>query len=202
LPKNQLTPKHWKALELLEENFLSHKEVAKAVGWSEAHLNDLINAQTSSTDKVGLLFRVELEKINKRIEHRIRTRTRNIRNTGAFILETALDSEAQMIKKGKKVDKDMLNKACRVLNTLGKMGGRLVNNFYSHNYQFTYKGFTPEDLTNEFKRLSALAKQSLDGTRVSGTSEGEPGGIPPVNRTGDTLSEVEEDTLLRPDTED
>jgi hypothetical protein len=149
-----------------------------------------------------MLFRLELEKITKRIEHRIRTRTRKIRNTGAFILSSYLDQEAKRLAKGEKVDKQMLDKACKVMNTIGKMGGRLVNNYYSHNYQFTYKSFSPEDLTNEFKRLSAIAKRTLDGSRIPGFAEGESGGIPPAVGTGNRISQESEDSLLHTDSED
>ena len=52
----QLSPKHWKALELIEEGTLSIKEIAKSIGWTDWHLYELMSGNTAKTGSAGELF--------------------------------------------------------------------------------------------------------------------------------------------------
>jgi len=66
-----LTPKHYKALDLISENSgLSTREVAQACGFSLNYMRDLIEGERKA-GPMGQLFKTELKKVYKKISFRI-----------------------------------------------------------------------------------------------------------------------------------
>ena len=184
----RLKPKHLKALELLAENDARPADVAKSCGMSVAHLYALMEGKASAgpvAQEFSEEFRKEMDEINKRTEIRVKQlRDKIILKMTRWFDEVAKD--AQNITEGK--HKQIID----LLNALTKAAPTVSIGAISYS-----KGLTGEDLVNEFRRLNAIAKTVLDGGRVSGIGQAEPGLLPPSSGQGHTSPEESQARFIR-----
>lgn len=172
----QLSPKHWKALELLEEGTLSVKEIAQSIGWSPDTLYDLMSGDTQKTGNVGLLFQSELKKQHARNVSRVKHFYKENQRLALIKL-----NERLRLLQSKHPTEKTAKEICTIMNSLGKTKASVEIN---QSYSFT-KGLTAEELVHEFKRLATLARSTLDGGGVSSPESGRPGTLPsPAERGG------------------
>lgn len=175
----QLSPKHWKALELLEEGSLSVKEIARAIGWSEWTLYELMSGNTAKTGSIGELFYSELKKQHSRNVSKVKHLFKDNQRLSLIKLNQRL-RDLQAKKPSEKIAKEI----CKIMNSLGKAGPSVEISNTSYSYT---KGLTPEEIVHEFKRLGSLARSALDGTGVPGSPKGGAGTLPSSSDRGSKL---------------
>jgi hypothetical protein len=185
-----LNAKHWKALELIEEGALSLKEIAKACGLSYDYLYDLYQCDTTKTGTLGELFKSELDKITVRNSAKIRILVKDNKK-----LALAKMNDYLRLCQKEKPTPELAREMATLLNSLSKTAGVEINQLN------VYKGLNVEDLRNEFKRLSAIARHALDGEGVSRVGEGGSGSVLDTFRGGDSLPEESQDPILPTDGE-
>lgn len=174
-PSNGLQPKHWKALQLIEEGNLSLKEIAGACGFSVGTMYDLYNGDLKAGQELGELFKSELNKITLRNTEKVRHLVKDNKKLALFKMNEYL----RKLQK-KSPTKPMMLEITRVLNSLSKVTPNVeIGSFSIH------KGFTAEELIHEFKRLGALARYALDGRRIPGVGPGGTGELPKASGAGD-----------------
>jgi hypothetical protein len=157
-PHAQLTPKHWKALQMIEEGMLSFAEIAKIVGWKKGHLYALYEGNTSETGGVGDLFYTEVQKISERNSKRIRDFTKDCKTLALRKMQEFLREH-----EGQKADAALMREVTKIMNTLAKSTPNVEIGSFSYT-----RGLSAEDLVNEFRRLKGLAAV---GNRIRGAAE-------------------------------
>ena len=178
-PKHGLQPRHWKALELIEESMLSLKEISKATKIPLGTLYDLYEGDTKKTGNIGHLFYEVLNKITARNAAKVKHLVKDNKRIAMYKMNEYLRSIADQPANAK-----MMDKVVKCMNTLNKATPSVSVGSFS-----VTRGMTPEEMRSEFKRLSALAQFTLDGGGVSRTIAGESGPIPPAAGRGGTVSE-------------
>jgi hypothetical protein len=158
MPKNykepELTPTHWKALELIEENLLTYKQIAETLGWTPAYLYDLIEGNEQKTSGLVHLFQAELAKISQRWQ----TQEKKLNRSNRFRAQLLLNDRLKTIQRGK-LTKEQAMEVAKIMGVLAKS---TPNVEMSLTY---YKGLTKEELENEFKKFAAMAtRQVKSGT--------------------------------------
>ena len=177
----QLSAKHWKALELLEEGTLSVKEIAASCKWTDWTLYELMSGNSTKTGPVGELFHSELKKIHTRNVSKVKHLFKDNQRLGLIKLNERL----RELKK-EPCTEDTTYEICKIMNALGKAGPSVE--ISNTSYSFT-KGMTPEELVNEFKRLGTLARSTLDGGGVSSPVARRTGTLPSSPGRGSEISE-------------
>ena len=174
-----LSPKHFKALELIEEGQLSLKEIAKAIGLSYDHLKDLYQGDIARCGQTGELFKSEVNKITARNSARVKHLVKD--NMKLALLKM---NERLRELQAKKADPEMIKELTSILNSVSKS----TPNVEIGSFSIT-KGLTAEEMIHEFKRLGSIARFSLVGKGVSGAKQGRPGILPVPAGDGSTVSE-------------
>lgn len=170
----QLSPKHWKALDLLEEGLLSVKEIAKIVGWSQWTLYELMSGNIQKTGTLGELFFSELKKMHARNVSKVKHLAKDNQKLALIKL-----NERLRLLKGRTPTEDITKEICKIIVSIGKI---VPNVEINQSYSFT-KGMTPEELIHEFSRLKSVAESTLIGKGVQSPSAGGAGALPaPVKR--------------------
>jgi hypothetical protein len=175
----RLSPKHWKALELIEEGSLSLKEIAKSVGWSDRTLYELYEGNTEKTGSTGDLFNAELRKIHVRNTAKVK----HLSKENKKLTLIKLNEYLRKIQT-EKLSGPLVDKLAKILNTLAKSTPKVEIGSFSYT-----RGLTAEDLINEFKRLKAVARNTLDGKGVPGSGEAGPGELYRTLERGDQVQE-------------
>ena len=174
----QLSSKHWKALELIEEGTLSIKEIAQSIGWSPWTLYELMSGNVAKTGSAGELFYSELRKQHSRNVSKVKHLFKDNQRLALIKLNERLRD-----LKTKEPTEETTKEICKIMNSLGKAGPSVEISNTSFSYT---KGLTPQELVYEFKRLGTLARSALDGKGVSGSPKGGPGTLsPPSERRGE-----------------
>ena len=177
----QLSPKHWKALELIEEGTLSIKEIAKSIGWSPWTLYELMSGNTAKTGSIGELFYSELRKQHSRNVSKVKHLFKDNQRLALIKLNERLrELRAQT------PTEETTKEICKIMNSLGKAGPSVEISNTSFSYT---KGLTPEELVYEFQRLATLARSALDGKGVSSPKSGGSRTLPPSSERGSKLQE-------------
>lgn len=164
-----LSPKHWKALELIEEGRFSIKEIAKAVGWSESTLYNLYEGNTQNMGTTAELFVSELQKIQERNSAKIKSYTKENKT----LILRKMNEYLRSIQK-KRTNVKTIEKLSAVLNAMSKTTPAVEIGSFS-----VTRGLSAEDLINEFKRLKSVARAAIDGGRISGPSARDAGVLCP-----------------------
>ena len=165
------------------------KEIAESLGWSEETLYKLLEGNVAVLGNTGALFKEELLKIQSRHTERIRYLTKETKTLGLRKMNEYLRSLTK-----RKADSKLVREVLSVMNTLSKSTPNVEIG------QFSYtKGLNPEDLVNEFRRLSSVAKSAFVGKGVSGSQQGESGEIPVLVERRSELSEEPPTPLLHSD---
>lgn len=187
--RGELEPKHFKALELIEENTLSIEEIAKSCKMSKNNLYDLIEGR-ETTGNTGVLFQVELEKVLKKIDRRIKTNSKKLRDT----LHRKLEKWAFELPD--KLEDSHIRRAVELLNSVHKALPHIeIGEIHYH------KGLSQEDIVNEFKRLSAIARLTSDGITIQKSSQRGTREILESLGGGNQVPKEQEDTILPSDSE-
>lgn len=165
-PAAQLGPKHYKALELIEEGTLTYKEIAHQIGVSEKTLYHLIEGNLEKEGTIASLFESEVKKITLRSQSKVRQLTHD--NKKLALLQ--LNDRLKHLKKKKKLDRDDSSELTKIINSLSKMTPTVEINSLS-----IHKGLTERDVLHEFQRLTALANAALKGIAVQSIVTGRSG---------------------------
>jgi len=176
----QLSPKHWKALELIEEGTLSIKQIAATVGWTDWHLYELMSGNTTKSGSVGELFYSELKKQHSRNVSKVKHLFKDNQRLALIKLNERLRE-----LKLKKPTEDITKEICKIMNSLGKAGPSVEIN----NNTLMFKGMSPDELRQEFSRLGTLARSALNGTGVSSPVKRGQGALPTLDVRGSEVPE-------------
>lgn len=190
MAKNDPLPeKYRKALSLIAEGKLSYRDIAKTCGINESNFYDLVEGTADNLGTIQEKFSKEFDAINKQIDRDIRKYSKSCRKKTLLLIDSYLSKHKDIKKK----DSNTVKTLTAIANGLGKMTPNVEIGSFSYT-----KGLSPEDIYAEFTRLSGLAsdrgtiqKTSPAGTGEISLSPGSRGATP----------EVEEDSILRTDTE-
>ena len=178
----ELKPQHYKALELLGEGSLSIKEVADACGIDHGVMYALYEGDIAKVGTVAALFRAELEKQSIKNSEQTRVLRKDSSKKALYMINERLTH----LKTGGKLGEKEVREVTRIMNALSKSTPTVE---FNQNVSI-YKGYSPEEIVHEFKRLSAIAKHTLDGRGVPSSGKGRAGEIPQAPRHGDSMEEV------------
>jgi len=187
-----LKPKHLKALKLLSEN-KSVDEVSKLSGIGRRQLFGLVAGDEHQSGPVAHEFseeyRKEIDELTKKTETKVKKLKDQIITIFGQWLVANIPDPKHIPEKDKKFTID-------VLNALTKATPQI--NIGSLSYS---KGLVGEDLANEFRRLTALARTAFDRGAVQPAESGEQGLLPPSSGTGNTTEEDQKASDVRPEPE-
>jgi len=181
-----LNKKHLKALELLKTTDLPIIEVANQSGLSEFHLHDLIKGR-GKAGSVADEFSEHYQKITDELDKKTVMVIKELRHLVVSRLQEWVESATKVPQKMNQV---VRKQAIDILNALKQQP---TYNIGSVSYS---RGLSPEDMVNEFKRLSALAESALDARRVRGAGGGGPRILPAPARRRDKAQESSETPSL------
>ena len=188
-PKStNLPPKYWKALELVEEGSLSLREIAQSVGMSEHTMYDLMSGDTKKTGTTGELFYAELQRIHSRNVQK----TKHLHKDNEKLALAVLNERLRKLK-SMKPTKVVAAEITKILNSMGKLRPSVAINNNTLNY---FKGLNPEDLVHEYRRLSSIARSSLEGRGVQGPKSGGPGEVLGIIESRSRVQEEPETPIL------
>ena len=177
----QLSPKHWKALTLIEEGLLSMKEIARTIGWNDKTLYELMSGNIQKTGTLGELFYSELKKMHSRNVSKVKHLAKENQKLALIKLNERLRD-----LKGKKANDKTTAEMAKIMTSIGRI---VPNVEINQSYSFT-KGMTPEELVHEFSRLKSVAESTLDGKGVQSPSKGGAGALPALTgRRGEVSQE-------------
>lgn len=177
----QLSPKHWKALELIEEGTLSVKQIALTIGWTDWTLYELMSGNTQKNGELGELFYSELKKLHTRNVSKVKHLFKDNQRLALVKL-----NERLRVLKNEKPTEDISKEICKIMNSLGKAGPSVEIN--STSFSVTH-GMTAQELMHEFSRLGTLARSALDGAGVSCPEPGGPRALPASDGSGGQVPE-------------
>jgi len=179
-PAAKLQPKHFKVLELFEEGIFSIKEMAAACKIPLETLYDLFEGNSETQGTIAHLFREELNKLSARNSVKIKHLTKSNKVLAMAMIYDRLVE----LKKKKKLSPQNTQELTKILNTLTKATPGVEIGSFS-----LTKGLSAEDLANEFKRLSSIARNASNGLGVQDSDPGESGDIPPAPGRRDSIPE-------------
>jgi hypothetical protein len=186
-----LTPKHHKALSLIEENSgLSVAEIAKAAGFNTSYLYKLMEADPTC-GPVGQLFKTALNKVYDNIGKRAK---KNAKRTQDVLIKK-LRKWAEKLP-ADKMNENHVKKACDILHALSKATPKIEIGHIS-----ITKHLSTEEIVNEYKRLTTLAQYALDGVGIQGTPKGRTRELHRALASGDLLPEIPETDVLSSESE-
>ena len=178
-----LPEKYRKALQLIEDGKLSYRSIANQCGIAERTLYDLVEGKIEKHGNYGKNFYKALQEAGKRKDKQIR----ELIKSNKFLSQAFLNDYLAQISQ-KKDRKKAIYMITKVINALAKSTPSVQID------SFTYqKGLSPEDIYNEFKRLSGLAS---DRRTISGSAARRTGEIPLAPGAGDRITEEPEDPIL------
>ena len=177
----QLSPKHWKALELIEEGLLPIRQIAKLVGWSEWTLYELMSGNIQKTGTLGELFFSELKKLHARNVSKVKHLAKDNQRLALIKLNERLRD-----LKSQPPTETITKEICKIIVSIGKI---VPNVEINQSYSFT-KGMTPEELVHEFNRLRSVAESTLDAKGVQSPESGGSGALPAPSERGSRLPKV------------
>lgn len=193
-----LKPNHVKALSLIRENKMSMKEIAAACKMSVDHLYDLQEG-SPKTGSYGQEFQREMQKIEKEISNRTKTRIKTLKDK---LIEELDEWNDSLPKGGKLTIKDFYAKRALLAELNKASAGVEIGEFHYHT------GLEGADLVNEFKRVRSLVESAADGSGIpeavarrsgilpvspedaaTGTEEGQTSELPPEPEAGEIPQE-------------
>lgn len=164
MPRNYvepvLSPKHFKALELLEEQILTYKEIAIACGWSPSYFYGLMEGSEQKCGALAFLFKAELASISQRSSAKIKEVTKDNKQIALRLMNDRL----KQLKKSK-MNKEKSYEVAKLTAVLAKS---TPNVEMSLTY---FKGLTKEELENEFRKFATLASRAIKPNAVPRTEQ-------------------------------
>ena len=174
--KASLSPKHWKAIELIEGGKTTMKEIAQICGFKPDTLYKLYEGADQMRE-TGQLFHAEILKISKKHEKEIDRLLKENKTLALRLLNDFLIRHAALEYNGD----DDVKLISTVTNALSKVAPTTQVNATSYTY---VKGLSAEELMHEFNKLKSIAEGpslrggvSEAGSRISGalSESSEPG---------------------------
>jgi hypothetical protein len=148
--KASLSEKHWKALELIEGQKMTIKEIAETVGFSATTLYDLYEGSGRSGG-TGVLFHAEVEKITKKHAAKAKELLESNKTLAMRMLNDVL---TRKLSSGYQSDED-----AKLITTINNSLSKSTPNVSVTNTSFSYtKGLSAEDLVHEFEKLRSLTE--------------------------------------------
>lgn len=170
-----LNEKHLKALSLIEKGGMTLDSVAKAVGISANYLYTLYEGDTGKAGSVATLFQAECRKIDKKQLTRIKNLSRSNKALANELIHEILTN---IQKKRRKSENDKKT-VTALANAIAKASPKVEIGDVSFSYT---KGYTPEQLIYEFKRLSSVTEGPSNRRAVQDAFEGRAGALPDAFR--------------------
>lgn len=165
--KAQLSEKHWKAIELIDEGKLTLKEIAGIIGVKPDTLYKL-HEGSDAMGKTGQLFKAEISKLSQKNMTRIKDLSRDNKQLSLRMMNDFL---RRKMSTGYQSDDDV-KLITTVFNALAKATPGVEINSTSYSY---VKGLSAEELVHEFNKLRTLAEGASvrggvpgTGSRISG----------------------------------
>lgn len=189
----KLNKKHKRILTLLKRNRDDVATIAQKVGMSDEQIWALIRGDTTSNSQELVdLFSEELKKIEKEVDVRVQremvlTRENLIRRLKSWSESITTEEVGTVSKHKQLIDSiNCLQKAAPAVN---------ITNY-------TWKqGMTMEEALDEFKRLTALARRSVERERVSKSGSRGAAEIPGLDGQVDALTEDAQGIVLHSESE-
>lgn len=187
----QLSENHWKALEMLDHD-MERKDVAKAMGWTKNHLDQLCCGSVEKAGGVATLFKAEYMKIAQKIANETDTLLKSNLRTAQSLMKEVFE---EIKEKKRKTSEDK-----KILSMYANAIAKCQPNVNIKNLSYSYtKGLSAEELVHEFKRLKTIAEQSFDRERVPAPVEGGSGTLPEASEWRSSVVKDAEITSLQPD---
>jgi hypothetical protein len=170
-PKNELSPKHLQALELIRSGEYSYREVAQKVGWSEGHLYHLIAGDTSTEGNSAVLFSAEVDKITADLAKDVKHLSKKVQKNIFAVFE-----EWSQTLKTTKITPSKLSTAVSIMNAIGKVTPKIEIGSFSYT-----QGLSLEDIRNEYRRIRGILsdtrgiRSALEGRSGESAGGGEQG---------------------------
>lgn len=183
---SKLPAKLQKALDLVLSGALSFKEIAKQCGFSADYLYQLVEGKEAHRTENGKIFYESYQKAQKQRDKEIRDLVKSNKKKAQKYVSEYLDAVSK--QKGRV---DHISTVTAVINALAKSTPNVEIG------SFTYqKGLSPEDIFNEFKRLSGNREIASLGRTVQEASAGRAGEIPLASGARNRITQEPEDTVL------
>lgn len=163
-PQAKLNEKHYEALRLIEEGNMSIKKIAQQLGWSADYLYDLYEGNVEKTSSVAILFKAEVDKIEKKNTDKIKFLTKDNKVLALRMMNEYLRAKSTL----KTRSDDDLKKVVSIFNALSKITHNVeIGSIHSYT-----KGLTAEELVHEFNRLKTIANGASYSRRIQEIKQG------------------------------
>lgn len=190
IKKPILNEKHLKALGLIEAGEMSLKDMAAQCGWKEDYLYELTSGDTSKAGEVASFFKAEYKKIGDKKNAKIRL----LLKSNTALAHQLIQKQLRFLDSKKDLSIEERKLVATYMNAIAKATPNVQIDNLSYSYT---KGYTPEQMIYEFKRLQTLAGSSSNRSAVQGSEEGGPGDVPGAASEGDRVARFKEITGLR-----
>ena len=182
--KPELSPKHWKAIKLIEEGRTMMKEIAEMCGFKKDYLYKLYEGH-DCTGGTGQLFHAEIEKISKKSEKEIERLLKENKKLAMRVINDVLIRHAAL---DYHTDDD-----AKLISTLNNSLNKASPSTQINATSYTYtRGLSAEDLMHEFNRLTSLVRQTPDRRGVPETRSRISGAISESSESGSGSGEEPE----------
>jgi hypothetical protein len=188
--QKELPAKYLKALQLIQSENYSYKEIAKMSGIQEDVFYDLVEGNSEKYGEAGQRFSSELDKHYKKVDKDIREMTKKNKKTCQYLIDDYLSKA----KRRKKVDQSLIS----TLTSITKALAQSTPHTEIGTLAFT-QGLNIEDIYAEFKRLNAIAfeRRGLQGLESAGERK-----LPVESRESRSITQEPEDSSLRTESQD
>lgn len=182
IKKPELNEKHLKALGLIEKGQHTLREISKEVGWKEDYLYELYEGDTSKAGSVASVFSAECRKIDKKRSQQLKDlakTNKSLAHKQILRILTDVEEKRRMSENDRKI-------VISAMNAISKATPNVEIGNLSYSYT---KGYTPEQLIHEFRRLKSLAEGASDRRRVPKAFKRGSGSLPDAPGDGDETQE-------------
>jgi len=180
-----LNAKHLKALALIEAGEMSLKDMAVQCGWKPDYLYDLYEGDTAKAGEVASFFKAEVKTIHKKRDSKIKELLKS--NTAAA--HALISKQLKLLNNKVKLSLDEKKLIATYMNAIAKATPNVQIDNLSYSYT---KGYTPEQMIYEFKRLQTLAGSSSNRRAVRESEEGGSGALPGASEPRSRISGITE----------
>jgi len=167
-----LSDKHWKALELIDAGETNMSNVARHINMEPTDFLRLVHGNVQKMGNIASVFNLEYSKIiHKKINESEKNITRLLNECQEVSL-AVLTREIKVYEDKKKLTEDnqkMLTYLVKAMATLKPSAPKSLNVSQTWNYT---KGLSPQELEHEFSRLSGLSEGPSNAGAVQDSKQG------------------------------
>lgn len=182
IKKPEFNEKHRKALALIEQGNMTLVDIARAIGWKQDYLYDLYEGDVAKTSSVASVFSAECRKIDKKRSQLLK----DLAKSNKTLAHKQISRILTDIQSKRRVSENDRKIVISAMNALAKATPNVEIGNVSYSYT---KGYTPEQLIYEFRRLKSLAEGTSDRRRVPKASKGRTGLLSDALGDGDETQE-------------